>query len=117
LAIIQKYKLIVAATLLLLQVFISMPVQLWHHHNGGTSTDGYQRFSASENSLVVTSLPTKVSEAHCQLCAHHFAVYESAPYFTNFVNNHCTTKEFSERVVRISSTPNQILSNRGPPMA
>jgi hypothetical protein len=95
--------------LLALYVFITMPVNLWHHHHTG---------SAATAKLIVQKNPSSnasANEAACDICTHQYGIQdfpvsqELLPMSENAVELVCFYQ------IKYQTVPRFSIDNKGPP--
>lgn len=101
LQLIVRYKKSITFLLLILQLFISTPVQLYHHHN---NTDSNLRNT------------TTVSEI-CPICTHQYTAYYNDYVFAEIcLIQPQTHQKFAPVIYRFTTTSYSSLSNKSPPL-
>jgi len=110
-----KYQKALVVVLMALYAFITTPAQMWHSHShastgavSSTEQEGRQGISLiSEDSL----------DFSCGICAHHYSIYiaDTPSCLQELLINH--TLPGQEFLCSITSIPNPVFCNKGPPRA
>ncbi len=102
--------------MLMIYVFISTPVNLWHHHHFSADTENAFAFSLAVNTDEHQLSSNISSEENCLICSHHYAAYREAGFVTIPV---LQPEESLSHIVYYTDKRYQavshILSNKGPP--
>ena len=117
LASILKYKLWITAALVALQLFICMPVQLWHHHNSTIASASKSALNALNKTPDLNAQSDINSDTNCQICGHHYSSYGAFPEIISALNHNFKSSELSIQIVNLPHVPLFHLTNRGPPTA
>ena len=114
---ILKYKLWIAAALVALQLFICMPVQLWHHHNGAIASASKSTLNGKDKTPKFDVQPDVNVDTNCQVCLHHYSTYGAAPEIISALNHNFKSAELCVQITNLPFVPLSLLTNRGPPTA
>ncbi len=61
--------------MLMMYVFISTPVNLWHHHHFSVDTENAKAFSLAVNTDEHQLSSTISPQENCTICSHHYSAY------------------------------------------
>ena len=114
---ILKYKLWLAAALVALQVFICMPVQLWHHHTGTIASASKSTLNGRDKAPKFDVQSDVNFDTNCQICLHHYSAYGAAPEIISALNHNFKSRELCIQITNLPHVPLSHLTNRGPPTA
>jgi hypothetical protein len=111
---IRKYKHFIAVVLLALYVFITTPINFWHHHNNTVNKNASLGPEDKEKINKSKSSGESIKE-DCQICSHHYSIYNDdvAPEFIVF-NVAFSTKNVYY-ILSIPLYPHFNSTNKGPP--
>ncbi|HVX27689.1 MAG TPA: hypothetical protein VHB70_15160 [Parafilimonas sp.] len=117
-----QYKKLTAVVLLLLQVFISTPVQFYHHHNystqniGSNNAKNYLPLHLSSKFKNNSASQTIVTEI-CPICNHQYTAYYNDYFFADVLFfNQPITAHYVNYIDQYTSTFAENPSNKSPPL-
>lgn len=103
-----------AALLLVLYTFMATPVHCWHHHPSNDEAMMAQ-VTASQDNPDLSVYKGGSWSNHCDICAHHYSVYEPAADWPHTFSARLLRAVYAEfRAATLTATA-QHFSNKGPP--
>lgn len=110
---VRKYRQWVAALLLAVYTFITVPAQLWHQHHPPAGKKTFTQKASGGQYLLVAK--AKLSADDCAVCHHKYSAYTDYHYtptpapviiYSNYSQNRCTSLYY---------TAHFYFSNKSPP--
>ena len=100
-----------------LQLFICMPVQLWHHHNSTIASASKSTLNGQDKAPNFDVQPNVNLDTNCQICGHHYSSYGAAPEIISALNHNYISAELCVQITNLPYVSLSDLTNRGPPTA
>lgn len=109
----QLYQKGIAFFLLIMYLFISAPVNFWHHHEF-TPTAANDDASGKTDVLQATSDAS--IKANCHICSHHYSAYYQIALQTQLeMQRTVSLLPFADYIQRERQGWSNIFTNKGPP--
>jgi len=108
-----KYQKALVVVLMALYAFITTPAQMWHSHTYAAA--GAFASTVEEGRQGIPLLSEDSLDIHCGICAHHYSIYiaETPSCIEELLINH--TLPGQEFLCSITTIPNPVFCNKGPP--